>query len=879
VERLPFSLKLLLEDLLRTEDGERTTADHVRALAGWDANAQPTTEIQFMPSRVLLQDFTGVPAVVDLAAMREAMTDLGGDPSRINPLVPVELVIDHSVVADVFGVPGALQRNIELEYERNRERYAFLRWGQEALERFRVVPPGTGMVHQVNIEHLARVVFTDVSPDGTKRACPDTLVGTDSHTTMVNGLGVLGWGVGGIGAEAAMLGQPVSMLIPRVVGFKLSGELPDGATATDLVLTITEMLRDHGVVGTFVEFHGPGVAAVPLANRATIGNMSPEYGSTAAIFPIDDETLRYLEFTGRSEHQIALVEAYAKTQGLWHDPSQEADHSELLELDLSTVVASLAGPKRPQDRVNLTDAKRAFRHSLREHAEDHFGELDDAVADTFPASDPSVDAGGENQASDAPHHPTVKEPSGRPSSLFEVTLADGSGYVLDHGHVGIAAITSCTNTSNPSVMIGAGLLAKSAVEAGLRRRPWVKTSLAPGSKVVTDYYDHAGLTPYLDELGFNLVGYGCTTCIGNSGPLIPEAAQAVKENDLAVTSVLSGNRNFEGRINPQVKMNDLASPPLVVAYALAGSMDIDLTNEPLGTGTDGQAVYLSDIWPSPQQIQATIDESVRSAMFVEEYASVFEGDEHWTSLPTPTGDTFAWDQASTYIHKPPFFDRMPAEPEPVEDIAGARVLAKARRLGHHRPHLPCRSHRLRQPSWPVPVRSRRRDPGLQLLRLPPRQPPGDVARHLRQPPPAQPARARNRRRLHPRLHRRRADHHDLRSRPELPGGPHAARRARRQRVRLGLIEGLGRQRNRAARNPRRHRHLLRTHPPLQPHRDGGPTPAVPRRHGCGITRAHRRRDLRRLRCHCPERRRRAGNRLGHRTRRGRDRLLRRAPTH
>jgi aconitate hydratase len=685
-ERLPYSLKVLLENLLRNENGTDTTADDIRALAGWDPTAAPSTEIQFTPARVILQDFTGVPAVVDLAAMREAMRDLGGDASQINPLVPAELVIDHSVVADVFGVEDALQRNIELEFERNRERYQFLRWGQEAFDGLKVVPPGTGIVHQVNIEHLARVVFPNRTEDGTLQAYPDTLVGTDSHTTMVNGLGVLGWGVGGIEAEAAMLGQPVSMLIPNVVGFKLSGQLPEGATATDLVLTITEKLREHGVVGKFVEFYGPGVTTVPLANRATIGNMSPEYGSTAAIFPIDEETLRYLRSTGRSEHQVALVEAYAKEQGIWHDPDDEPAYSETLSLDLSTVVPSLAGPKRPQDRVDLTRAKEGFRVALREHA----GEpteadglpvkegYDDAVAETFPASDP-VAVHTTEDGHDGADEPRDYEADGVPPRVenpVEVTLADGSTFTLDHGAVTIAAITSCTNTSNPSVMLGAALLAKKAVEKGLTRKPWVKTTLAPGSKVVMDYYDRAGLTPYLDKLGFNLVGYGCTTCIGNSGPLIPEVSEAVQEHDLAVTSVLSGNRNFEGRINPDVKMNYLASPPLVVAYALAGSMDIDITTEPLGTGADGEPVYLADIWPSPQEIQETVDSAIADEMFTSGYASVFEGDEMWKSLPTPQGDTFDWAPDSTYIRRPPFFEGMSAEPAPVTDVSGARVLAK-----------------------------------------------------------------------------------------------------------------------------------------------------------------------------------------------------------
>ncbi|MFU8839997.1 MAG: aconitate hydratase [Nitriliruptoraceae bacterium] len=677
-ERLPFSLKILLENLLRNEDGVSVTADDIRALAAWDADAQPSTEIQYTPARVVLQDFTGVPAVVDLAAMREAMVELGGDPARINPLVPAELVIDHSVVADVFGVADALQRNIELEYQRNRERYQFLRWGQGAFDGFKVVPPGTGIVHQVNIEYLARVVFGEVGRDGVRRAYPDTLVGTDSHTTMVNGLGVLGWGVGGIEAEAAMLGQPVSMLIPRVVGFKLEGALPEGATATDLVLTITQMLRAHGVVGKFVEFYGSGVAAVPLANRATIGNMSPEYGSTAAIFPIDAETLRYLRFTGRSEEQLALVEAYSKEQGLWHDPDHEPDYSEQLTLDLSTVVPSLAGPKRPQDRVDLAKAKDAFRVALKDYTADEPREgLDAGLARTFPASDPVAAPGSAPQdGSPAPVDQPSRTPAGRPSNPTTVTLADGSSFELDHGAVTIAAITSCTNTSNPSVMIAAALLAKKAVEAGLQRKPWVKTTLAPGSKVVMDYYDRAGLTPYLDKLGFNLVGYGCTTCIGNSGPLIPEVSQAVQEHDLAVVSVLSGNRNFEGRINPDVKMNYLASPPLVVAYALAGTMDLDLLTEPLGTDPEGQPVMLADIWPSPMEVEQVVDRSLVTEMFSEKYASVFDGDEQWRALPTPEGDTFAWDDASTYIRKPSFFDGMGAEPDPVTDIHGARVLAK-----------------------------------------------------------------------------------------------------------------------------------------------------------------------------------------------------------
>jgi aconitate hydratase len=670
--RLPYSLKILLENLLRTEDGANITAEHIRALGAWDPAAEPSVEIQFTPARVLMQDFTGVPCVVDLATMREAVRDLGGDPTKVNPLAPAELVIDHSVIADIFGRQDAFARNVELEYQRNRERYQFLRWGQTAFNEFKVVPPGTGIVHQVNIEYLARTVF---ARNGV--AYPDTVVGTDSHTTMVNGLGVLGWGVGGIEAEAAMLGQPVSMLIPRVVGFKLHGELPEGTTATDLVLTITEMLRKHGVVGKFVEFYGPGVAAVPLANRATIGNMSPEYGSTVAIFPIDEETVRYLRLTGRGEAQVALVEAYARAQGMWHDPDAEPDYSERLELDLSTVEPSLAGPKRPQDRVALRTAKQAFRAALTEYVDGDGVEskVDEAVAETFPASDaPGYGEGG--NGSGTPHVFTAAAGAqGRPSNPVHVKGETGE-YELDHGAVVIAAITSCTNTSNPQVMVGAALLAKNAVDRGLTRKPWVKTTLAPGSKVVMDYYDRAGLTPFLDKLGFNLVGYGCTTCIGNSGPLPDEISAAVNDNDLSVVSVLSGNRNFEGRINPDVKMNYLASPPLVVAYALAGSMDLDLLNDPLGTGSDGQPVYLRDIWPSAQDVEDVIASALASEMFTRDYADVFAGDEQWQQLPTPTGDTFAWDAGSTYVRKPPYFEGMARDPRPVTDISGARVLAK-----------------------------------------------------------------------------------------------------------------------------------------------------------------------------------------------------------
>ena len=629
---LPFSLKVLLENLLRTEDGANITADHIKALAQWDPSVEPDTEIQFTPARVVMQDFTGVPCVVDLATMREAIVELGGDPAKVNPLAPAELVIDHSVIADVFGTKDSFEQNTDIEYERNRERYRFLRWGQGAFDEFKVVPPGTGIVHQVNIEYLARVIMTR-TVNGVLRAYPDTVVGTDSHTTMVNGLGVLGWGVGGIEAEAALLGQPVSMLIPRVVGFKLSGSLPVGTTATDMALTITEILRKHGVVGKFVEFYGPGVVSVPMANRTTIGNMSPEYGSTCAIFPIDDETLRYLRLTGRSEDQLALVEQYAKAQGMWHDPSVSPRYSEHVELDLSTVVPSISGPKRPQDRISLSDSKSAFDKILPTYFTDKTGK------EAYP-----VKVGAK-----------------------ETTIKNGD--------VVIASITSCTNTSNPSVMIGAALLAKKAVERGLTSKPWVKTTLAPGSKVVTDYYDRAGLTQYMQALGFHLVGYGCVTCIGNSGPLPVEISKSVNEHDLAVTAVLSGNRNFEGRISPDVKMNYLASPPLVVAYALAGTMNHDFEKDSLGTDKDGKEVLLADIWPSAKEIQDVIDSSISSEMFKKDYATVFDGDHRWKSLDTPTGKTFEWDAQSTYVRKPPYFDGMPAQPKPVTDIAGSRVLA------------------------------------------------------------------------------------------------------------------------------------------------------------------------------------------------------------
>ena len=626
---LPYSLKILLENLLRTEDGANVTSSHIQSILDWDPKAEPDTEIQFTPARVIMQDFTGVPCVVDLATMREAMVDLGGDPKKINPLAPAELVIDHSVVIDVAGSADAFEKNVEYEYQRNAERYQFLRWGQMAFDDFKVVPPGTGIVHQVNIEYLARTVMTR-NVNGQVLAYPDSCVGTDSHTTMVNGLGVLGWGVGGIEAEAAMLGQPVSMLIPKVVGFKLTGQIPMGATATDVVLTITQKLREHGVVGKFVEFYGAGVASVPLANRATIGNMSPEFGSTVAIFPIDGVTLDYLRFTGRKPAEIELVEQYSKAQGLWHDPSIEPRYSEYLELDLSTVVPSIAGPKRPQDRIELSKSKNQFAKDIL----------------------------------------TYSSKASKPSKVA------GKDFSMDNGHVSIASITSCTNTSNPSVMMAAGLLARKAVAKGLKAKPWVKTSLAPGSKVVTDYYDKAGLTKDLDALGFQLVGYGCTTCIGNSGPLDEEISAAVNENDLAVTAVLSGNRNFEGRINPDVKMNYLASPPLVIAYALAGTMDFDFEKDSLGEDSSGEDVFLRDIWPTPEEVQNTIDSSINSDMFTTQYAGVFDGDKRWQSLDTPTGDTFSWDAKSTYVRKPPYFDGMSMEPAAVKDIQNARVLAK-----------------------------------------------------------------------------------------------------------------------------------------------------------------------------------------------------------
>jgi aconitate hydratase len=678
VARLPYSLKVLLENALRLEDGDAVTAENVEAIASWDANAEPSIEIPFQPARVLMQDFTGVPAIVDLAAMRDAMEELGSDPSKINPLVPVDLIIDHSVQVDAFGNARAFDINADRDYERNRERYAFLRWGQQAFDNFRVVPPATGICHQVNLEYLGQVVFSRET-DGVAQAYPDTLVGTDSHTTMINGLGVLGWGVGGIEAEAAMLGQPISMLLPQVLGFRLSGELAEGATATDLVLTVTEMLRERGVVGKFVEFFGPGLHTLGLADRATIGNMSPEFGSTCAIFPVDRETLRYLEFTGRPTELIELVDAYAREQGTFHtEDSEDPTFSELLELDLSDVEPSIAGPKRPQDRIPLADARPAFLESLSEFDPDAAAELgnnyDEAVAGSFPASDPPGE--DHNDERGKPHHvdtATVVDER-RADDVVSVTLEDGTQADLDHGRVVIAAITSCTNTSNPSVMVGAGLLAKKAVERGLDTKAWVKTSLAPGSTVVTDYLEQAGLTEYLDQLGFNLVGYGCTTCIGNSGPLPEAISAAVNDNDLVVCSVLSGNRNFEGRIQQDVRNNYLASPPLCVAYALAGRMDIDLLEDPLGEDSDGKPVYLRELWPTSEEIKQTVEDAVRSDMFTKSYADVFTGDDRWRSLETPEGDRYTWPD-STYVRKPSFFEGMEPEPEPVEPITGARVLA------------------------------------------------------------------------------------------------------------------------------------------------------------------------------------------------------------
>ncbi len=837
VARLPFSLKVLLENLLRNEDGIGIRAEDIEALATWDAKAEPSKEIAFTPARVILQDFTGVPCVVDLAALRDAMAEMGGDPAAINPLVPVELVIDHSVQVDAFGSAKAFLHNVEKEFERNGERYAFLRWGQTAFEGFKVVPPDTGIVHQVNLEYLARVVF---EKDGA--LYPDTLVGTDSHTTMINGLGVLGWGVGGIEAEAAMLGQPMSMLIPRVVGFKLSGALREGATATDLVLTVTEQLRTHGVVGQFVEFYGQGIANLPLADRATIGNMSPEFGSTCAIFPIDAETLRYLRFSGRSEEVVERVEAYARAQGLWHDEhAEEPTYSETLELDLGEVVPSLAGPKRPQDRVSLTESKASFRLALEDLVEPPHTEADEQSEESFPASDPPATNG------DSAHDRQPEEGAGagtggaqvadRISTRVPLTLADGTETELDHGHVVIAAITSCTNTSNPSVMIGAGLLARNAVERGLEVKPWVKTSLAPGSKVVMEYYGEAGLVEPLEALGFHLVGYGCTTCIGNSGPLPEEVSNVVNAEDLAVVSVLSGNRNFEGRINPDVKMNYLASPPLVVAYALAGTMDVDLLDEPLGRDRDGNDVFLSDIWPSSEEVGRVVEEAVRSEMFQKSYGEVFEGTERVERARRPGGRQVRVG-GRLHLRPPPDVPRGRAGGAAAARRHRGRARARpARRLRHHRPHLARGRDQEGLAGGALPQRARRGAGGVQLLRRAPRQPRGDDARHVRQHPPAQPAGGarRPRRRAHAEAAGGRG-HADLRRGDGVRGERHAADRARRQGVRLRLVARLGGEGHEPARRPCGDRAVLRAHPPLEPRRHGRP-PAPVRRRRVGRSRS------------------------------------------
>ena len=677
MEKLPYSLKVLAENLLRNEDGKNVNEDHIKALANWDPKSEPDTEIQFTPARVLMQDFTGVPCVVDLATMREAVSALGGTPDQVNPLNPAEMVIDHSVIVEAFGSTDALEKNVEIEYQRNEERYQFLRWGAENFSNFRVVPPGTGIVHQVNIEYLSRVVF-----DNEGLAYPDTCIGTDSHTTMENGLGILGWGVGGIEAEAAMLGQPVSMLIPKVVGFKLTGEIPTGVTATDVVLTIPEMLLVHGGVQKFVVFYGNGVKSVPLANRATIGNMSPEFGSTAAIFPIDEETTKYLELTGRPQEQIDRVEAYAKAQGMWlAEDTPEPEYSEYIELDLSTVEPSIAGPKRPQDRILLSEAKEQFRKDLSNYTTDEVCVDDSSVeakrmsAEGGAPGDEDV-TGGLNKSREGHGESAAAGAEGRHSNPITVEPDNGGEYTLDHGMVAIASITSCTNTSNPSVMVGAGLIARKAAEKGLRSKPWVKTICAPGSQVVDGYFQRADLWKDLEAMGFYLSGFGCTTCIGNSGPLPDEVSAAINENDLAATAVLSGNRNFEGRISPDVKMNYLASPIMVIAYAIAGTMDFDFDAQPLGQDKEGNDVYLKDIWPSPQEIEDTIQSAISREMYEADYADVFKGDDAWRNLDVPEGETFKWDEDSTYIRKAPYFEGMPTEPNPLEDIKGARVLAK-----------------------------------------------------------------------------------------------------------------------------------------------------------------------------------------------------------
>ena len=803
IARLPFSLKILLENLLRHEDGRFVKAADVEALARWDVKSTAQKEISFAPARVLLQDFTGVPAVVDLAAMRDGIARLGGDPNKVNPLQPVELVIDHSVQVDYFGQANAFQLNAELEFVRNKERYAFLRWGQDAFDNFRVVPPDTGIVHQVNLEYLARVIMAADSPDGP--VCfPDTLVGTDSHTTMVNGLGVMGWGVGGIEAEAAMLGQPISMLIPQVLGFRLTGTMLEGATATDLVLTITEKLRKHGVVGKFVEFFGPGLEHLTIADRATLGNMCPEYGATIAIFPIDAMTLDYLRLTGREAEQVALVEAYAKAQGMFRQTGDpDPVYSECVELDLATVEPCLAGPKRPQDRVSLKQAKSGFQAGLSSM----MASSSKTGAEAAGSSHVSATTGGASAAlAEAP----------------AITAA------LDHGAVVIAAITSCTNTSNPSVMIGAGLVAKKAVERGLMRQPWVKTSLAPGSKVVTEYLRKSGLDVYLDKLGFNLVGYGCTTCIGNSGPLPEDVSVEVEARNLVVASVLSGNRNFEGRIQQQVRANYLASPPLVVAYALAGKMTIDLTTEPIGTDTKGVPVYLRELWPTEREIQETMLTSVTSQMFREQYADVFGGDDRWKNLQVPGGDRFEWDPDSTYIRNPPFFEHITMETTPVRDITGGARPRAARRQHHDGSHLAGGIDQEGQPGGDISDGARRSADRLQLVRRAAGQSRGDGARHVRQRASAQPDGARHRRRLDDAPARRRGDD-DLRRGDEVQGRGGRARRDRREGIRIGIVARLGGEGHAAARRQRRHRRKLRAHPPQQPREHGRAAAAVPER--------------------------------------------------
>ena len=838
VARLPYTLRILLENLLRREDGETVAPSDVEAVATWDASAEPSSEITFAPARVLLQDFTGVPAVVDLAAMRDAMAALGGDPSVIDPLIPAELVIDHSVQVDDFASRLAIQRNAELEFHRNRERYAFLRWGQGAFDALKVVPPNTGICHQVNLEFLARVVE---ARDG--QAFPDTLVGTDSHTTMVNGLGVLGWGVGGIEAEAAMLGESISMLLPEVVGFRLHGQLPEGATATDLVLTVTEILRKTGVVGKFVEYFGEGLAGLPLADRATIGNMSPEYGATCGFFPVDDETLRYLRLTGRSDERVALVEAYCKENMLWHDASEPATYSQVVELDLSTVEPSLAGPRRPQDRIPLTRAKAAFREALGTFGVDYGNAVDEANAESFPASDAPAHADpgaarptGGRGVSPAPVAVVPTWTAGVPCEL------DGQVVHLAHGAVVIAAITSCTNTSNPSVMVAAGLLAKKAVERGLDRKPWVKSSLAPGSKVVSEYFDRAGLTPYLEALGFHTVGYGCTTCIGNSGPLPEPVSQAIAEGGLVACAVLSGNRNFEARIHPEVQANYLASPPLVVAYALAGRMDVDLVTEPLGHDANGDPVYLSDVWPSPQEVRETVEGAIGREMFERTYADVYAGDPEWRELPVPEGSVFAWDDASTYVRQPPYFEGMAAEAGTVDDIHDARCLVS---LGDSvtTDHIsPGRLDQAGVAGGPLPRRARRRAQGVQLVRLAPRESRGDGARHVRERPPAEPARPRVGGHLDGAPALGRGDD-DLRRGRALHRRGRADDRARRQGVRLGLVARLGGEGAEPARRDGRDRGELRADPPLEPADDGDPPAPVPARREPRVARAHRARGV------------------------------------